>query len=249
MTEFTGAGQGYAEQVPPQFETVDALQEHFTEVFGERNAVYLSDRRERIRLLHVEVADLVKAMRLNDPATTEMAFARIGARIFCLANGILDVPLSRGLEMKYPSRGCAYCGGLPCCCGEARPDASLNNTAGGEQSGWSMRNWQRFLADLYGQKNAERTDGHQYAVNRLFAEVTELDRLEWAIHSRFMKVDDIRREYVLELADTQAWTLGLATMLGVDLQTAMEARYGGGCPTCSSNRCACTLSDFEHVYV
>jgi NTP pyrophosphatase (non-canonical NTP hydrolase) len=47
------------------------------------------------------------------------------------------------------------------------------------------------------------------------------------------------REREEEFADVLAWLATLANTVGVDLQSAVEAKYGGGCPECHKVPCEC----------
>jgi NTP pyrophosphatase (non-canonical NTP hydrolase) len=42
-----------------------------------------------------------------------------------------------------------------------------------------------------------------------------------------------------EFADVLAWLATLANNLEIDLESAFEAKYGGGCPGCRQIPCAC----------
>lgn len=46
-------------------------------------------------------------------------------------------------------------------------------------------------------------------------------------------------EQAAEFADVLAWLVTLANIAGVDLDQAMQAKYGGGCPTCRLDPCGC----------
>lgn len=48
-----------------------------------------------------------------------------------------------------------------------------------------------------------------------------------------------RQEQVLEFADVLAWLVTLANIAGVDLDQAMQAKYGKGCPGCGQETCIC----------
>ena len=48
-----------------------------------------------------------------------------------------------------------------------------------------------------------------------------------------------REAIPLEFADVLAWLATLANIAGVDLETAMLAKYGGGCPGCGQPVCVC----------
>ena len=44
---------------------------------------------------------------------------------------------------------------------------------------------------------------------------------------------------VMEFADALAWLATLANIAGVDLEAAIQAKYGAGCPGCGQGTCVC----------
>ena len=46
-------------------------------------------------------------------------------------------------------------------------------------------------------------------------------------------------EQAAEFADVLAWLATLANIAGVDLDAAVRAKYGGGCPGCGETPCVC----------
>jgi NTP pyrophosphatase (non-canonical NTP hydrolase) len=46
-------------------------------------------------------------------------------------------------------------------------------------------------------------------------------------------------ELAAEFADVLAWLATLANIGGVDLESAIAAKYGAGCPTCGRTPCIC----------
>ena len=52
-----------------------------------------------------------------------------------------------------------------------------------------------------------------------------------------------QQERAAEFADVLAWLATLANNAGVDLETALQAKYGTGCPGCGQTPCTCALSD------
>jgi NTP pyrophosphatase (non-canonical NTP hydrolase) len=46
-------------------------------------------------------------------------------------------------------------------------------------------------------------------------------------------------ERAAEFADVLAWLATLANIAGVDLEAAVKAKYGGGCPGCRRSPCVC----------
>jgi NTP pyrophosphatase (non-canonical NTP hydrolase) len=45
-----------------------------------------------------------------------------------------------------------------------------------------------------------------------------------------------------EFADVLAWLATLANTVGVDLESAVEKKYGSGCPGCRQVPCACSTA-------
>ena len=52
-----------------------------------------------------------------------------------------------------------------------------------------------------------------------------------------------RAEQTLEFADVLAWLATLANIAGVDLEKAVRAKYGGGCPGCQQSPCVCDQTE------
>ena len=50
-------------------------------------------------------------------------------------------------------------------------------------------------------------------------------------------------ERVMEFADVLAWLATLANIAGVDLEAAVQAKYGGGCPGCRRSPCVCNQAE------
>jgi NTP pyrophosphatase (non-canonical NTP hydrolase) len=46
-------------------------------------------------------------------------------------------------------------------------------------------------------------------------------------------------ERAQEFADVLAWLATLANVVDVDLEAAVQAKYGGGCPGCRRSPCVC----------
>ncbi len=46
-----------------------------------------------------------------------------------------------------------------------------------------------------------------------------------------------------EFADVLAWLATLANVAGVDLERAVQAKYGGGCPGCGETPCVCDRAE------
>ena len=50
-------------------------------------------------------------------------------------------------------------------------------------------------------------------------------------------------ERTLEFADVLAWLATLANIVGVDLDQAVQKKYGAGCPDCRQIPCACAPAE------
>jgi NTP pyrophosphatase (non-canonical NTP hydrolase) len=50
-------------------------------------------------------------------------------------------------------------------------------------------------------------------------------------------------ERAAEFADVLAWLATLANIAGVDLDAAVRAKYGGGCPGCRQTPCVCDQAE------
>jgi NTP pyrophosphatase (non-canonical NTP hydrolase) len=50
-------------------------------------------------------------------------------------------------------------------------------------------------------------------------------------------------ERAAEFADVLAWLATLANLAEVDLEAALLAKYGGGCPGCQQQPCQCAAAE------
>src|SRR5262245_60341556 len=51
------------------------------------------------------------------------------------------------------------------------------------------------------------------------------------------------RERAEEFADVLAWLATMANIVGIDLEAAIQAKYGNGCPGCRQTPCACDKAE------
>jgi NTP pyrophosphatase (non-canonical NTP hydrolase) len=87
---------------------------------------------------------------------------------------------------------------------------------------------QRIIRETYGAKDAARGDA------ATFVWLTEeFGELATALRS------GTQEELAAEMADVLAWLATLANIRGVDLGSAVNAKYGLGCPDCSAVPCQC----------
>ena len=92
----------------------------------------------------------------------------------------------------------------------------------------TLRYLQHRIHDLYGAKDAARGD----AATFLWL-TEEFGELATALRS------GTQAELALEMADVLAWLATLANIRGVDLDAAVRAKYGDGCPGCAAVPCVC----------
>ena len=92
----------------------------------------------------------------------------------------------------------------------------------------TIREFQQWIERIYGRKDTARGTPGTYMW--LAEEVGEL--------SRALRRGD-RANLEEEFADVFAWLVTLASMNGVDLESAV-GKYGDGCPRCRAVPCACS---------
>jgi NTP pyrophosphatase (non-canonical NTP hydrolase) len=92
----------------------------------------------------------------------------------------------------------------------------------------TLSDLQRMIAETYGSKDSRR--GIEGTFMWFMEEVGELSS---TLRS------GARQELALEFADVLAWLTTLANVSGVDLEAAVRAKYGRGCPGCAQSPCAC----------
>ena len=88
---------------------------------------------------------------------------------------------------------------------------------------------QQRIRDLFGAKDARR--GVEGTFMWFMEEVGEL--------SAALREGADRENLKHEFADVLAWLATLANIAGVDLEEAMQGKYGGGCPRCQASPCVC----------
>ena len=228
--------------------TLQGLMNHLFQLYGLRNRIFLSGLRERIDFLHLAIGDLQDAIRkgvTKDKLGT--ALARVVSRIFCVAENFPSFPLVKTMARKYPYGKCSYCQQSPCLCPEKRLNFILEK-ASKEQMSWTLRDWGLHLDRLYGERNREK--GVENLVCRLFKEQCELLNLQMGTSHKtrvFDSLAGIVEEFALELADSLAWTIGVANYFGIDLEQAVLDRYGTACWKCRKCPCECLEFKFEQV--
>jgi len=95
-------------------------------------------------------------------------------------------------------------------------------------SSWTLPELQQAIARLYGAKDERR--GLEGTFMWMMEEVGEL-----AACLRGGNKTNLAAEF----ADVLAWLATLANLAGVDLDAAVRAKYGSGCPGCGKAPCIC----------
>jgi NTP pyrophosphatase (non-canonical NTP hydrolase) len=96
----------------------------------------------------------------------------------------------------------------------------------------SVADLQRHIHRMYYEKDVAR--GVDGTFMWLMEEVGEL--------ASALRGDD-RENLAEEFADVIAWLATIANVAGIDLNAALIAKYGGGCPGCERLVCVCPNSE------
>src|SRR5215467_6587273 len=92
----------------------------------------------------------------------------------------------------------------------------------------TLADLQRIIRNTYGAKDRRR--GVEGTFMWFMEEIGEL-----ATALR----DGTAQERAEEFADVLAWLATLANVVNVDLEAAVQAKYGAGCPGCGKTPCTC----------
>ena len=93
---------------------------------------------------------------------------------------------------------------------------------------FTLSHLQQLIHDLYDAKDRKR--GVEGTFMWFMEEVGEL--------SAALRTGS-KQELAAEFADVLAWLATLANIADVDLDAAIQAKYGGGCPGCGRMPCSC----------
>jgi NTP pyrophosphatase (non-canonical NTP hydrolase) len=97
---------------------------------------------------------------------------------------------------------------------------------------WTLARLQQVIAEMYGAKDQAR--GVEGTFMWLMEEVGELSA---ALRG------GSKAEQAHEFADVLAWLATIANVAGIDLDAAVQAKYGAGCPGCGANPCVCAQAE------
>ena len=93
----------------------------------------------------------------------------------------------------------------------------------------TLAEFQQLIRDTFGAK-----DGRRGVDGTFMWFVEEVGELAAALRGGHAPADT-----AAEFADVLAWLVTLANTAGVDLDAAVAAKYGGGCPGCGHVPCEC----------
>ena len=93
----------------------------------------------------------------------------------------------------------------------------------------TMKSFQEFIRQTFGAKDAHR--GIEGTFMWFIEEVGEL--------SEALRAGRPTQDVANEFADVLAWLATLANIAEIDLEEAIAAKYGHGCPACQSSPCHC----------
>lgn len=209
-------------------------------IYSAANAL-TTPREERFDFLLMACADLSRQYRKGGSNFYAIAVAQVFAWFMSLGEGFFvdegGEIVARAMSEKYPKDHCGYCGKLPCECREEERAQHTLATVSLEQTGWSILRWQLHLGELYGDVNRRR--GVPRVLNRLFEEVGEVGLILHHADGFNDPILELRQKIAREMADVLAWLFTTASLLGVNVQEAVRALYGAGCPVCHSPVCMC----------
>jgi NTP pyrophosphatase (non-canonical NTP hydrolase) len=100
----------------------------------------------------------------------------------------------------------------------------------------TLREFQTQIREMYHDKDAAR------GVEGTFMWLTEeIGELATALrtHASGAASTATKQELSLEFADVLAWLATIANVVDVDLEAAVAAKYGTGCPGCGQRACTC----------
>jgi NTP pyrophosphatase (non-canonical NTP hydrolase) len=97
---------------------------------------------------------------------------------------------------------------------------------------FSLGQLQQVIRDTYDQKDRRR--GVEGTFMWFMEEVGEL--------AAALRGGDSRQQ-AEEFADVLAWLATLANIVGIDLEAAVRAKYGMGCPGCRESPCVCDQAE------
>lgn len=101
-----------------------------------------------------------------------------------------------------------------------------------------LKDLQHLIETMYGEKDQAR--GIPGTFMWLMEEIGELAA---ALREEDGSRTDPSSPLASEFADVLAWLATIANVANVDLEAAVRAKYGSGCPGCRQMVCECSISE------
>lgn len=220
---------------------------YLCDLYGPRNTLFLRDVLSRVALLSVGLKDLQDGIRKGiDGRMLGRILARVFPRIVCVhhAYQAVGLPTVAIFTAKYQAGRCSYCRQAPCVCrSDQRPDSAL--TADQPFADYSLGQAQQELNRVYGAANRER--GIDPAITHLMSEAIEVLAAVMSPPTQQATNQERLDAIAGELADTLAWLLAVANLLGIDIEPVVAELYWPHCRFCQQNPCSCAEFRFRPI--
>ena len=196
---------------------------------------------ELIRLFNKKKADLNRSLREDDPP--EMISRRlidVTGWLCAVVNYFDELPFIEAFTMKYGESRCPYCGKTSCGCDpNVRPESPKISfkEMGVAGCGRTIDWWCEHLETIFGKRNQEA--GIYRVISHLNEEMEEVIELTGVIAFVPNDLDELERQYALELSDVFAHLIAIANLKEINLTAVLQDRYGESCPTCREKSCLC----------
>lgn len=212
----------------------------FHHLYGRRNRLcFPFGLHELLMLMNQSFSELARSLRKNDPP--EITGNRLANAVawFCgVVDYFDDLPFADAFAVKYGKMECPYCQEPYCLCEpDFRPKTSETTAIVANSNVRPLSWWCHHFDRIYGKRNHD--EGIYRIIAHLNEEVQEVLALTPLIAYKLNDLDKLEREFALELADVFAHLIAIANFQKIDLVTAIQRRYGEGCPVCQKKPCQC----------
>lgn len=220
--------------------TIDGLESYLGNLYRGRNA--LMGSHGVCTYLGHGVRKLSRGRRRDNRDQMIAGVAHSIAGVVGLSNMLSGLPTLREMmSMKYPVRGCVYCGGSSCVCrqlSEPRPDPQPG-CPDFSQREWTLADWAAHNTRVYGQANAQKSDAELMLL--IFEEGGEVNsRLPPGCGENLkLSPAQIVAELRAEMVDVLARIFALTERVKINPDRALEIVFKLDCPTCHQMPCVC----------
>ena len=214
----------------------------FNRLYGRRNPLcFPYGLHELLMLMSQSFSELARALRKDEtPDIIRIRLANAVAWLCGVVNHFDELPFVNAFVSKYGQSKCPYCDETLCLCDpdyRLEPKRILIQEIPPGDRGKTLAEWCHHLDLIFGRRN--RDEGMYRVIAHLFEEVSELLDLTGVTIIEPNNLDDLEREFALELVDVLAHLIAIANLQGIDLTVAIQERYGDCCPTCQFRPCRC----------